>query len=147
MLGVRQFAASLHEIYSPGGCPNQPCIYGQGEETDGDHAAYFVYAAGSGDANGPGAAGCFIYLYSDTSGWHYLNGRCTQNTSAALGSPDNVRAPGSCANLRDSPGLSTRVIRCLPDGTQVTIDQGPTWRDGHLWWHVAEGGWVAHDFL
>jgi hypothetical protein len=147
-LGVQQFAASTGRIYVPGAsCTNRPCIYGQGDETDGDHAAYFVYAAGSGQANGPGPYGCYIYVYEDTTGWHYLNGYCTQNLVVALGGVTSVRTPGTCANLRDSPGLSSKVIRCLKDGVTVTIDGGPTWLDKHLWWHIDAGGWIAHDNL
>jgi len=148
--GVIQLAARLNETYvAATSCPltGHPCIYGQGDETDGVHAAYFNYGAGSGSSNGPGPHGCYVYVYEDGSGWHFLGGYCTQNLVLAVGGVNDVKTPGTCANLRDSPGLSSKVIRCLPDATQVEIDRGPTWLDGHLWWHVTAGGWLAHENL
>lgn len=147
-LGVQQFAAATGRVYVPGAsCPGRPCVYGEGKETDGDHAAYFVYAAASGDANGPGPIGCYIYVYEAATGWYYLNGYCTQNLVVALRGVASVHTPGSCTNLRQSPGLSGTLIRCLKDGTSVTIDDGPNWVDKHMWWHVDAGGWIAHDSL
>lgn len=145
---MAKFASSTGRVYVPGAsCPNTPCIYGQGDEKDGNNAAYFAYQAGSGEANGPGPYGCYIYVYRDSYGWHYLNGRCTQNLVVANPGVASVTTTGSCANLRESAGLSGRVIRCLIEGTTVTIDGGPTWLDNHLWWHVNAGGWIAHDNL
>jgi hypothetical protein len=127
--------------------PNQPCIYGDGPETDGDHAAYFSYAAGSGSSTGPGPSPCLVYVFEDSSGWKFLDGYCTQNLLATVGGSDSINTPGSCANLRNQPGVSGTIIRCIADQTIVKIDQGPTWLDGHLWWHVGAGGWIAHDNL
>ena len=43
--------------------------------------------------------------------------------------------------------LSARVAGCLKDGTNVRVDGGPDYADGKLWWHLANRGWMAHDFL
>jgi hypothetical protein len=145
---VKQLAAGLNETYvDASGCPQNghPCIYGAGQETDGNHAAYFDYAAGSGSANGPGPYPCYVYVFQEVSGWHYLDGYCTQNLVLAVGGSDSIHTPGSCANVRDQPSLSGKVIRCLPDSTIASIDGGPTWQEARMWWHVTAGGWVAHD--
>ncbi len=71
-----------------------------------------------------------------------------------VGSIDYVFVPvGSCANLRAAPGLSSKVVGCLPADTMVTVDGGPDYvierapAISHLWWHIQGKGWMAHDFL
>ena len=59
---------------------------------------------------------------------------------------DQVHVSG-CANVRDAPGLSSHILVCLPNGTIVDVDSAPTYADGHIWWHLARRGWMAHDYL
>lgn len=68
---------------------------------------------------------------------------------------------GECANVRDGPRTSGRVLTCLPEQTVLKVLDGPIQGDGHWWWRVQawEGGppnpphlvgpagWVVQDFL
>jgi hypothetical protein len=90
--------------------------------------------------------GCWVFLYQDAAGWHYVNARCAQGTGSIPGPQDNVWVSG-CANVRDAPSLGGRVVACLPNGTLVDADSAPVYADSHLWWHLAGRGWMAHDFL
>jgi hypothetical protein len=101
--------------------------------------------------NGPGSvggggAGCFVFLYQDSSGWHYINGHCGQSGNSMPGPQDRVFVSG-CANVRDAAGLKSNVIGCLTNGTLVDVDSAPVYLDGHIWWHLANRGWMAHDYL
>jgi len=101
--------------------------------------------------NGPGGQGgggafCVVFLYEDASGWHYVNGRCDQATGYTPGIQDRVFVTG-CANVRDAPGLSSKVVGCLSNGTYVDVDSAPVYLDKHIWWHLAGKGWMAHDYL
>jgi hypothetical protein len=94
-------------------------------------------------------AGCWVFLYQDSNGWHYLNSGCAQNPGFVPGSADSgthVFVTG-CANFRSAPGLSSNVLGCLGNGTKVGVDSAPVYADGHIWWHLAGHGWMAHDFL
>ena len=106
---------------------------------------YGNYGAGPGYIGG-GGAGCWVFVYRDSGGWHYVNGRCAQATGTLPGIQDLVYVSG-CANVRSSPGLSSKVFGCLANGTVVDVDSAPVYSDGHIWWHLARRGWMAHDFL
>ncbi len=93
-----------------------------------------------------GGSGCSLFLFRDAGGWHYVNGRCAQATGYIPGPQDLVYVQG-CANLRDGPGVSSKVIACIRNGTTVDVDSAPVYLDGHIWWHLAGKGWMAHDFL
>jgi hypothetical protein len=93
-----------------------------------------------------GGAGCWIFLYEDSPGWHFANGACAQATGSLPGLQDRVYVTG-CANVRDAPGTSSKVLECLPNNTVVDVDSAPFYLDGHIWWHLAGLGWMAHDFL
>jgi hypothetical protein len=123
-------------------------------QVDGDHAAYFRARLGSSKSS----AACFIYTIRDATGWHFLDMACAGPESGVswpdVGEFDYVFvAAGSCANVRDSPGLAGKVVACLRGGTTVTIDAGPNYvvepppSVSHLWWHIQGKGWMAHDFL
>jgi hypothetical protein len=89
---------------------------------------------------------CWLFLYKDSRGWHYFNARCVQNPGSIPGSSDSVFVTG-CANFRAEPALSATVLGCLGNGTNVSIDSAPVYKDGHIWWHLAGRGWMAHDYL
>lgn len=123
-------------------------------EVDGDHAGYFRAHIGSSKSS----SSCFIYTIDDASGWHFLDMACAGPESGVswpdVGEFDYVFVPaGSCANVRAAPGLTGRIVTCLPSGVTVTIDGGPNYvvepkpSISHVWWHIQGKGWMAHDFL
>jgi hypothetical protein len=143
--------------YSSGNCqptPQQPCLTGA-QVTNGVHAAYAKFV----NAGTAGGALCSAYVYEDARGWHGRNAVCTQNTGYApdLGPYHIVTVPGACANVRDTAGLTGHIVTCLPDGTSIELDSGPTFIDddpnstapihGRIWWHIKGKGWVAHELI
>jgi hypothetical protein len=54
---------------------------------------------------------------------------------------------GGCLNVREGPGIGARILACLPDGTSVTLAQGPVEGDGRSWWRLEGHGWAAGEFL
>lgn len=64
-----------------------------------------------------------------------------------------VMGTSACLNVREAPKASAPKLGCLPDGTAVTIAEGPTTADGHAWYKieptgsVAKGGWVVGEHL
>ncbi len=129
--------------YAADACPAaQPCLIPVGE-THGTDAAAVQFSAGEGRA-------CLGYVFQDGAGWHYLDGVCgpAAELTPNAGHEAVVRtASGGCVNLRGVAGLSGRVVTCLASGTRVSIDGGPDYVDGKLWWHLPRGGWMAHEFL
>jgi hypothetical protein len=114
----------------------------------GTNAGTFYGDLGPGPgSSGGGGAGCFIFLYENSTGWHYVNSRCSQATGDIPGPQDRVFVTGGCANVREGAGLSAKVVACLANGTIVDVDSAPVYVDGHIWWHLAALGWMAHDFL
>jgi hypothetical protein len=111
----------------------------------GTNAGTFYGESGMASGSG-GGAGCFVFLYEDATGWHYFNARCAQAAGSLPGPHDLIRVSG-CANVRDAPGLSSRVVACLPNGSEVDVDSAPVYADGHIWWHLTGRGWMAHDYL
>ncbi len=63
----------------------------------------------------------------------------------------NIRAqvepgPGSANNLRDAPGLDSKVIDQISPGERFQVLSGPDCFDGYLWWQVnfdGKVGWTA----
>jgi hypothetical protein len=117
---------------------------------DPPRAAVGIHAGtiyGESGPNGPGGhSGCWVFLYEDAGGWHYVNARCAQATGYIPGAMDRVFVTG-CANVRSDPGLSSQVLDCVKGGTIVDVDSAPVYVDGHIWWHLSGRGWMAHDFL
>jgi hypothetical protein len=139
---------------------NLACAWLTGER-DGQAAAYFTYELGT---NGLFRT-CKIYLTSTSLGWQLLEQyrNCYRLTSAfpAVGSTGQIAfQPYSfetgCVNVHAAPGLSTRVVACLPEGTSVTIDDGPYYLSEptspldltkNYWWQIVNQGWVVHRYL
>lgn len=94
-----------------------------------------------------GDAGCYVFLAHDAAGWHYVNGRCITAIEQIPSAIDQVYTDSGCVNVRDTPSLTGRVLYCLPNSTQVLVDDGPVYAGGHIWWHLYCRGWMAHDFL
>jgi hypothetical protein len=114
----------------------------------GTNAGVFDGGYGLYPGGGLGAA-CWVFVYRDSSGWHYLNSGCAQNDGFVPGSSDtgaHVFVTG-CANFRATPALTGKVLGCLGNGTVVNVDSAPVFQDGHIWWHLTGRGWMAHDYL
>jgi hypothetical protein len=112
----------------------------------GTNAGTFYGIYGQYPGGGLGSP-CWVFLFQDSSGWHYANAGCAQARGYVPGPGDRVFVNPGCANVRDVPSLSGKVIACLNNGTTVDVDSAPTYVDGHIWWHLAGHGWMAHDFL
>lgn len=97
---------------------------------------------------GLGAA-CWVFVYGDSGGWHFLNFACAQNPGFTPGSADtgtHVSVSG-CANYRTTPSLTATVLGCLAKGTVVNVDSAPVYAEAHVWWQLTGRGWMAHDYL
>jgi hypothetical protein len=112
----------------------------------GTNAGTFYGIYGQYPGGGLGSP-CWVFLFADSGGWHYVNAGCAQASGYVPGPGDRVFVNPGCANVRDVPGLSGKVLACLNSGTTVDVDSAPTYLDGHIWWHLAGHGWMAHDFL
>jgi hypothetical protein len=104
-----------------------------------------TFRAGYGSSVGGSA--CWVFMYEDSKGWHYVNTACVQNSGSNPATGDDYVAVTGCANFRLAPGLAGAVLGCLGKGTTVNVDSAPVYRDGHVWWHLEGRGWMAHDFL
>jgi hypothetical protein len=93
-------------------------------------------------------SGCWVYVYQDATGWHFLDVACGQAVGSlpTLNTDDLVYASG-CGNVRAEPSLQAQVVRCLPSGTNVHLGNGLVYADGKLWWLVQNQGWMAHELL
>jgi hypothetical protein len=67
--------------------------------------------------------------------------------SPTIGGRAEVTTQYQFINLRSAPGLGSETIGQLPDGTVVTILEGPEELDDLRWWRVDDGqgnsGWAA----
>jgi hypothetical protein len=129
--------------YAAASCGTKGACLTVVRETLGQDAAAVLFATASS-----GARQCVGYVYRTGGSWHFLDAVCgiPDQLSPLVGHDAAVHVPGSCANVRDQASISGRVVGCVYDGTTVRVDGGPTYADGRLWWHEAQG-WLAHDFL
>jgi hypothetical protein len=64
-----------------------------------------------------------------------------------------VMGTSGCLNVRETPSATAAKLGCLPDGTAVTIVEGPTSADGFSWYRVEPtgslpmSGWVVAQHL
>jgi hypothetical protein len=133
---------------------NLSCLWFTGDRT-GHDAAYFVAQAGT---NGLFRT-CTVYLSSSAAGWQFRDSNCRRVATAfpAVGSSGQLVigfGGTGCINVRSAPGLSAKVAACLPENTDVTIDDGPYYlpESGsdplvNYWWHIANQGWVVHRYM
>jgi hypothetical protein len=110
----------------------------------GTSAGTFAGSFGQYPEGGYGSS-CWVFLYLDSSGWHYYDGVCTQG--GGLPGPVSNVYVSTCANVRTAPGLSSPVVSCLKNGTSVSVDSAPVYADSYIWWHLTGQGWMAHNFL
>jgi hypothetical protein len=124
--------------YVDGGCGSgQSCLSGA-RETDGQDAAYVEFSArGYG-----GASVCYVYLGSTASGWNVGDVACGGSAGFApvQDATLTVHAAGTCGRLRRTPSTDGAVIRCLANGSTVTVTAPPIYGDGVIWWPVNATG-------
>jgi hypothetical protein len=148
--GVAAIEAKTGLAYSPDACaPTKTCL---GAPSVFGNPGAFTAAYVQMGYSGSGGTDCFAYTFPDNSGWHYtLPVVCPKQTgfNPVLGGQDHVTVTETCANVRESPSLGSRVVTCVKDGTVVSIDTDfPRYVDGHIWWSInSHQGWMAHDFL
>jgi hypothetical protein len=125
-------------------CDGPSCITFE-RQHDGVNAAYMYFSVRT--ANFQHA--CLTYVFKEAAAWEYLESRCEGDhlISPYVGSAVQVHVPTGCANIRATPRLGAALVGCVPNGTRAGIDDGPTFADGRLWWHLTGNGWMAHDFL
>ncbi len=64
-----------------------------------------------------------------------------------------VIGTSGCLNVREAPSASADKLGCLPDGTAVTIAEGPTSAGGFAWYRIeptgslTKSGWVVGQHL
>jgi hypothetical protein len=64
-----------------------------------------------------------------------------------------VSGTDACLNVREDPKANAAKLGCLPDGTAVTIAEGPSTTDGQSWYRIeptgslTRGGWVVGEHL
>lgn len=62
------------------------------------------------------------------------------------GASAKVVNTNSCLNVREAPTTTSAVWACLPDGTIVTVHDGPVQAEGYRWWLIEADvtlGWSA----
>jgi len=114
----------------------------------GSNAGVLNGGFGQYPSGGLGAP-CWVFLYRDSGGWHFLNFACAQNpgfTPGAAAVGTHVFVIG-CANYRTAPSLTAAALGCLTKGTVVNVDSAPVYANGHIWWHLTGRGWMVHDYL
>jgi hypothetical protein len=78
------------------------------------------------------------------------SGTVSPNAKFKAGDSVTVTGTGDCLNVRSGPARSNAAVTCLPDGTTVTVVDGPQSGDSLTWWKIhtpAGDGWAAEDYL
>jgi hypothetical protein len=152
-----QLKTSARIVQSSADCQvNRSCLWLTSEHV-ATAAAYFTSEAGT---NGSFRI-CTFYLTSMSSAWQYFDSNCRRVATAfpALGSSGRLMigfGGTGCIRIHAAPGPTAKVVSCLPENTDVTIDDGPYYLPEstpspeiglNFWWHLARRGWVAHRYL
>lgn len=132
-----------------GATSNCRTVVSLGTPTFGLDAAYFTGGIGATGPAGCGSgAGLLTYVFKDSAGWHYLDARGAQaGFLPSIGNQGTLSLSSGCVNVRATPSLSGQILSCLGNGSTVTVDGGPNYADGKMWWHLQGSGWMVHDFL
>lgn len=134
--------AAAYAIASAAGGPNAKIVLAQSFE--GDHAALFGFSMN------PGRCGyaLLVYVVEDSGTWRKYDTFGTQNLAPpSPGFTGKLQFRTGCLNVHESPSLSSKIVSCLPSGTQISIDGLPAYADGYLWWHLASQGWAVQTYL
>ena len=97
-----------------------------------------------------------MYVFQDSAGWHPLNTSCGQYPAPGRSVGATFMGSG-CINVRAAPGYTSRIVKCLPVDSTVTVDSGPVFvaesspsdsaNLNRVWWHLSGLGWMAHEYL
>ena len=61
-----------------------------------------------------------------------------------------VAGTGDCLNVRSEPSINGAIVTCFPDGTALSIVEGPSAEGDRTWWRVealGTSGWVAEEYM
>jgi|GEM_PF-1487402 len=102
--------------------------------------------------SGPQAADGYDWYEVDSdAGTGWVAGAFLASPADLIAIGDTVQVIDGDLNLRDAPGLDSEVIDVMPDGTQLTVVDGPEDADGYTWFQVESdefgSGWAAGQFL
>lgn len=154
-IGQSQLQATPVDAFSS--CsPNAACYVLDSGVTTGQHAAYLTGTAGSN----ADIVKCLLYVIEDGAGWQPMDLRCAVDRpqvprlgAAAHVYRGKIDSDKDCVNVRTAPSNDATIATCLPDGSAVTVDGGPTFAPPNppddywpfeVWWHAAGIGWVRH---
>lgn len=83
---------------------------------------------------------------ADNAKWRQVEGKGWVSLDYLKPTSMVVSGTGDCLNVREAPSKSAAVVVCLPDGTVVPIQEGPTQADD-IDWYRGPKGWVAGEYL
>jgi len=136
---------------------SQPCMSVRGGPQLGYYAAYVIFDLNPSDGANTVCISYVSYVVNlnpanvfATGPWHPVGVACAPSVEhlAQLGAQAQVKVSG-CANVRTFPSVGD-VVNCVPNGTRVTIDEGPFALNGdtkRIWWHLQKRGWMAQELL
>lgn len=147
-LALTEATARTGIAYAASGCGAGARCFSRAQETDGAGAAY-VQLAVQGLS---GAGRCYVYLDDPAGGWQVVAMACgaVDGFAPAVKSVVTVRASGSCGRVRNAAGTTSAVVRCLSNGTRITVTGAPQFGDDAIWWPVAgasTAGVIAQDLV
>jgi hypothetical protein len=134
--------------YTVSGCAAGASCLSHAIETDGQSAAYVtVSAQGFGAGNR-----CYVYLDNPSGSWEVAAVACGSGDAfaPAVNSAVSVHASSSCGRVRKTASLSSSVVRCVTNGSRVTVTGAPAFADGEIWWPVSDtitSGYIAQEIL
>lgn len=96
-----------------------------------------------------------VIVRREETGWTIVRGENVDPLNPIAGIPWPIQlgdrlvvtGTGDCLRARQEPNLQGEVQACLPDGTEVFIQEGPREADGYIWWRLAGWGWSADQWL
>jgi uncharacterized protein YraI len=93
------------------------------------------------------AAGGAGQRWRQVEGKGWVAGEYLRRTRAVVAGTE------ACLNVREGPSTGARLLGCLPEGTSVTIVEGPTRGGGFDWYRIEgapsleKGGWLVGRYL
>jgi hypothetical protein len=134
--------------FTASGCAAGASCLSHASETDGQGAAYVtLLAQGYGVGNR-----CYVYLDNPSGTWQVAAVACGSGDAfaPAVNSVVTVHAPSTCGRVRKTASLSAQVVRCVSNGSRVTVTGAPALADGEMWWPVSDtitSGYIAEEIL
>jgi hypothetical protein len=115
-----------------------------GRAWEGEHAAAFAYNVNAMRAGHL----LFVYMVQDGGDWRKYDSFGTQNLAPpSPGLKEELKFLSGCLNVHEAAGQASKVVACLPSGTEIEVDGLPVYADSTMWWHLVGRGWAAHAYL